>query len=358
MLGARPRFLIARLSAIGDCVQTMPVACALRERFPDAFIAWVVGAPAAPLLEDHPAIDRLVVVQKGWIKSSRAVLELRRELRLLRPDVALDPQGLTQSALAARLSGAPRRIGLAGRWGREFSRWMNNVRVTPRSPHAVCRYLDLLRPLGIEAPAVHFAVPRQALAEETVGTFLRGLAPARQFAAINVGAGWVSKLWPAERFAAIARHLGGRHGLRSIVVWAGNEEKGIAEQVVAAAAGHAVLAPPTTLAELAALVRVAQLFVGSDTGPLHLAAAVDTPCVALFGPTQPEECGPFGPGHACVRAPLDQPVRHRRRRSDQSAILAISPRQVCDAVDQLLGHARGRAERGIVDAGTGRLAAG
>ena len=115
------------------------------------------------------------------------------------------------------------------------------------------------------------------------------------FAVINPGAGWPSKLWPPERFAAVARYLGHDRGLASLVVWAGPEEQAWARTIVAGSEGHARLAPPTSLVELAAVLRRARLFISSDTGPLHLAAAVDTPCVGLFGPMPAGATGPTVP---------------------------------------------------------------
>ena len=131
------RILIVRLSAIGDVIQTMPVACALRERFPDAFIAWAVQERTGKLLQGHPALDKLIAVPRGWLKSPGMVWRLRRRLRELHFDTTIDVQSLTKSALLARLSGARRRIGFGTPGGRELSRWLNNVRV--RSPNNACR---------------------------------------------------------------------------------------------------------------------------------------------------------------------------------------------------------------------------
>ena len=121
-----------------------------------------------------------------------------------------------------------------------------------------------------------------------------------RFAVINPGAGWPSKVWPPDRFAAVA-WLGSRHAMRSLVVWAGDQERAWAEQIVAGSAGFGVLAPPTTLCQLAAVTRQAALFVGSDTGPLHIAVAVGTPCVGMFGPMPAGRNGPYGPQHIAVQ---------------------------------------------------------
>ena len=155
-LTARPRILIVRLTAIGDVIHTVPVLCALRRSLPHAEITWVVEGHAGDLIEGHPALDRLVRVPRKWLKSPRTVWAVRRQLRRLRCDVALDIQGLTKSAVAAWLSAAPRRIGFGGVDGRELSRLLNNRLVTPTSEHVIDRNLELLRPLGIADPTVAF----------------------------------------------------------------------------------------------------------------------------------------------------------------------------------------------------------
>ena len=143
-----PRILIVRLSAIGDAIQTMPVACALRERFPDAFLAWAVETRAAALLRGHEALDELIELPRGWLKSPGGVWRLRRRLHDLQFDTTIDVQSLTKSAVLAWLSGAKRRIGFGNPGGRELSKWFNNQRVDPKATHVVDRYLELLRPLG------------------------------------------------------------------------------------------------------------------------------------------------------------------------------------------------------------------
>jgi heptosyltransferase I len=330
-----PRILIVRLSAIGDAIQTMPVACALRERFPGAFLAWAVENRAAALLHGHRAIDELILLPRGWLKSPRGVWQLRRRLRDLRFDVTVDVQSLTKSAVLAWLSGARRRIGFGNPGGRELSKWFNNERVDPASAHVVDRYLELLRPLGIESPTVRFDVPEhedaRAAAEKTVRQFhLEG-----GFAVINPGAGWPSKLWPVDRYAAVARHLGEGSKLPTLVVWAGAAERTLAE-AIAAAAATAQVAPSTTLPELAALARRARLFVGADTGPLHLAAAVGTPCVGLYGPWPASRHGPYGPQNIALQKMFFEGPARARRTAPPVYMESITVAMVCEACDRIL----------------------
>lgn len=333
------RILIVRLSAIGDVLHGLPALNALRDARPRAFIAWVVEGAAAQLLRDHKALDELIVVPRKWLKSPRAVMDLRRRLRPLRFDISIDLQGLTKSAVAARLSGARHRIGFAGRDGRELSRWLNNDRVPATRTHVVDRNLELLAPLGITSPIARFDLEDTASDALSAREILAARRLADRFAVINPGAGWPSKLWPAERFAGVARYLGHRHSLRSLVVWAGEAERASAEQIVAGSAGFATIAPATSLRELAAIARQAAVFVSSDTGPLHLAAAVGTPCVGLFGPMPAERNGPYGPGHAAVQKMCLKGTSRQRRTAGPESMEAISIEDVCKACDQVLGSA-------------------
>jgi len=330
------RILIVRLSAIGDVIQTMPVACALRERYPDAVLAWAVEQRAGALLQGHEALDELILLPRGWLKSPGKVWRLRRRLRELRFDATVDVQSLTKSAVLARLSGARRRIGFGNPGGRELSKWLNNERVDPHCTHVVDRYLELLGPLGIRAPTVRFQVPEQEEARRTAEQFIAQAGLAEGYAIVNPGAGWPSKLWPVERFAAVARHLGTQRRLSTLVVWAGDSERAAAERIVADGGRAAVMAPPTTLTELAALARRARLFVGADTGPLHLAAAVETPCVGLYGPWPAARHGPYGPRHVALQKMFFEGPTRARRTAPAVYMESITTNMVCEACDGVL----------------------
>ncbi len=333
----RLRILISRLSAIGDCILTVPVLNALRDHFPNAFLAWIVERPTAPLLEGHSALDELIVVPRGCLKSPKTVWQLRRRLRRLQFDITIDPQSLTKSAVLARLSGARQRIGFSGEDGRELSRWLNNELISRSAEHMVDRRLELLEPLGISNAASRFELPIYEAASEAMRQFLSRSGGGDRFALINVGAGWPSKLWPAEGFGVVASHLSRTHGMPSVVIWAGEQERDWAQRAVETAAGTATLAPQTSLTELAELARRAVLFVGCDTGPMHISAAVDTPCVALFGPTLPSVCGPYGEAHLTVQAFHQKSVGSRQQRNaDNLAMRAIQTSDVCKACDTVV----------------------
>ncbi len=312
----------------------MPVR--LRERFPEAFLAWAVETHAGQLLQGHTALDRVIALPRGWLKSPRGVWQLRRQLRALRFDVAIEAQGLTKAAILAWLSGARRRIGFGPPWGRELSPWLNTETAATPGPHIIERNLQLLRPLGIKSPDVRFMVAEQPPDAASAERIIDAAGLQNGYATINAGAGWPSKLWPADRFAAVAAHLGAACNLPSLVVWAGDEERRLAEQIVSGSHGYARCAPPTTLPQLAALARRARLMIGSDTGPLHLAAAVGAPCVGLYGPWPMEVHGPYGPQHVTLQRARFNGSTRQRRTAPPCIMEAISVADVCEACDKIL----------------------
>ena len=169
-----PRILIVRLSAIGDTVLSVPVLCALRERFPKATIGWIVQRHRRSFVAGHADLNHLIEVPHGWLKSPSCVWHTARQLRRYKFNISLDLQGLTKSALAARLSGAKRRLGFTrGEFeGRELSTWLNNELVQPTAQHVVQRGLELLKPLGIEQPTVQFRLPAYEEPHAAVAKFV------------------------------------------------------------------------------------------------------------------------------------------------------------------------------------------
>lgn len=333
-----PRILICRLSHIGDCLLTLPMLNALRDAYPSAFISWIVEKPTDQLLGPHAALDRLIVVRRGWLKSLDEIRRVRRELRALNVETALDPQGLTKSAVCGWLAGARRRIGFTRGIAREAAPWLDNELVQTGRTHLVDKSLDLLVPLGIDRVRARFDLPVFETARASIDAFLRESHLGCDYAVINPGAGWPSKQWPAERFGYVAKGLGQSRRLPSVVVWAGEQQRRLADTVVARSGGHAILAPPTSLPELAELSRAAQLFLSSDSGPLHLAAAVGTPCVGLYGPTRPADCGPYGRGHLSVQAYYQSGTSRQRRRGANDALRAINHETVVMACEEILAR--------------------
>ena len=219
----------------------------------------------------------------------------------------------------------------------------NNDLVEANGVHVIEQYLSMLRPLGIKSPEVHFDLPESPENARTIAEFLRVTGLANEpFAVLNPGAGWPSKMWPAERYGELARHLYKEHGLRSVAVWGLKTELPLAELIVATSDGHAILAPPTSMLELAALCRRAALFVGSDTGPMHLAVAVGTPTISMHGPSRADWCGAYGPHNVRMQIRYEAGSSQERRRADDSAMRAITAGMVEHACDQLLRPKKAR----------------
>jgi heptosyltransferase I len=316
---AAERIALVKLSSLGDVVHALPVAATLRAARPQAWLAWIVERREAALLHDHPALDEVIVVDtRRWrqarhptalVAAARDIRAARRRLRAQRFDVVLDLQGLIKSGVLAAATGAPRRIGFERTLRREplSAIFSNQHVVPPATAHVVEQYLALLRPLGITTPRLEFRLPTVAAAETRADEWLAtvGLKPRQRLVVLNPGAGRADKRWAVARFVELASRLGQESAAHVIVAW-GPGEEGAARAIVAGAgatAPRALLAPPTDLHELIALLRRASVMVAADTGPLHLAAALGTPCVGLYGPTAAARNGPYGTGHAALSAP-------------------------------------------------------
>jgi lipopolysaccharide heptosyltransferase I len=328
--------LVVRLGAFGDLVHALPAVAALRAAWPDARIDWLVDGRYAALLELVPAIDRAIVIGGP---AGRSVFQTIGELRRARYELAIDFQGLLKSALLARAAGARETVGFAAGQLREpaagvfYSRRIK----ADASGHVVRKNLSMVEVLG--AAVRDAASPLRATASSVPGQARACLQldAAGRFAVINPGAGWPNKQWPADRFGAIAAHLRARHGMPSIVTW-GPSERALADAVVAASDGAAARAPSTTIADLVELARAASLFVAGDTGPMQLAAAVGTPVVGVFGPTNPLRNGPWNAADTWVSRFDDCECHHKRRcRRETPCIDTITVEQVAGAVDRRLG---------------------
>ena len=305
------RTLVVRLSAVGDVVHTLPAVAALAEAGHE--VVWAVQPPARPLVDRNPAVAETIAIPSGRESGFGALLAARRTLRASRAETALDLQGLWKSAAWAFASGASRRIGFDRQARREPGSAMLLTALRPLAAevrHVLDKNLALLEAVGIHAVGRRdFPLPPFEREQAQVARELAALGVARPVL-LHPGGGWTSKLWPAERYGELARRLGER-GVPTLVSWGPGEEP-LVETVVAASGGAARPAPPATLLALAALARSSRAIVAADTGPLHLACAVATPAVALFGPTDPERNGPWSAADRVVaRRPPCFPC-HRR----------------------------------------------
>jgi lipopolysaccharide heptosyltransferase I len=336
-------FLLIRLGALGDVVHAIPVAAALRRAFPSARIDWLVSAKHREILDLVPVIDRrLVVNDRGDGTGGAPLIGSIAELRRQRYDVAIDLQGLLKSAVLARSSGAPRVLGFSSRYLRErLARPFYTEVYHPggagmydpaETTHITRVNLGLLGLLGLSAPALEFPIEP---VDSVVARELRDGAGGR-YMLLNPGAAWPNKRWPPSRLGAVARAIYAQHRLPSIVLWGPGEEP-LAREVVAASGAAATLSPRTSIADLVALVRGASLMVSGDTGPAHIASALGTPLVGIYGPTRPARNGPWSPYDVTVSRDAVCECHHLRRcRRDTMCLEDIQVDEVLGAIERRL----------------------
>jgi heptosyltransferase-1 len=334
------RILIIKPSSLGDIVHALPTVAALRRRFPSARITWLVKREWAAVLEGNPHLDAVLALDlspKGWPAAWRTI-------RAGRFDTVVDLQGLLRSALLGWISGAPVRIGFAN--GREGSPWFYTERVSVPSPtmHAVDRYLLTAKYLGAdpgEVKPTDFPLLHDAQAEAQVEVHLTaaGVRAGTTLVAMNPSARWDTKLWPSESFAAVGDRLQ-QDGAARVVLIGGRDEGHVGMQVMRAMRTAPIdLMGQTTLKELIALLRRARLLITNDSGPMHLAAAVGTPVIALFGPTDPARTGPYGTGHTVLRSGVPCSPCFSRRCTNavtMECLITIQPQQVIEAALRLV----------------------
>jgi lipopolysaccharide heptosyltransferase I len=331
------RFLLVRLGSLGDIVHALPAAAALRESFPEARIAWVVERKWRALLDGNPDLDEVIELARG----ARGYAACARRLRAGGYTCAIDFQGLYKSAGLARLSGAPRRIGFERRFAREGgAAKFYTERVVPQAPHVVEWNLALAERAGARRIPARFPlrVPPEAEAYVERELALRGL---REFYLLSPGGGWRGKCWPAERYGHLHRRLAARHallGLRAVLSY-GPGERDLAEAVRLVAGEPEPVILPMDLPQLMAALRRARFFLGGDTGPLHLAVALGTPVVGLYGPTDPARNGPYSPRDVVVRNARPEQTTYKRSAAPDPSMLSITVEQVLEAVERRRGAA-------------------
>ncbi|MBU0574971.1 MAG: glycosyltransferase family 9 protein [Proteobacteria bacterium] len=383
--------LIVKLSAIGDVIHTLPALAALRRCYPVADITWVVEEASADLLAGHPALNRVIVSRrKTWMKEIRRgriaapLKEMHAFFKALRSrpyDLVIDFHGLLKSAVIVAASGGRRKLGYDSM--QEFSGLFYDEKIPEEmGKHAVDRYLDFVRHLAegrkdgaaclaappeftiaieeeqksrvaamldehaamllshgaghpplLRAPHPFPAGDRPGAATESGGEGMQEGEP--RFVAINPVAFWETKLWEEEKFAELCDRIRVELGI-GVVLTAG--EAGPLDRIRSRMKTEAVnLGGRTTLRELACLYRQAALLVTTDSGPMHLAAAVGTRAVALFGPTDPARTGPYGPGHRVIRREMPCMPCFRKHCEDPRCMTEISVNEVFSAVKEMIG---------------------
>lgn len=347
------KILIVKLSAIGDVIHTLPALNALRRHYPQARITWLVETAAADLLVGHPALDRVMIShRKHWIRGMRSGRRMRhfealftfvRRLRAERYDLVLDFQALLKSSLWVLLARSPRKIGFGkGMEHMEKSYLFLTERVPPVSMeiHALERNLLMLAPLGIHCREAVYRLPVGTEDRQAVESLLQahGLGAKRPLVSINPMAKWPTKLWDPAKFSQLADRMAASLGAE-ICFTGGTEDRPAVARIMADMRFPAVnLAGRTTLKQLAALYARSDVLVSTDTGPMHLGAAVGIPVVALFGPTAPWRTGPYGKAHRVIRHPVGCAPCFKRQCDTGRCMAAIDVNAVFEAVRSVIGE--------------------
>jgi heptosyltransferase-1 len=348
----RPRILIVRVGAMGDVLHAMLAVAALRAALPDLDIGWAVeprwasllrtSEDAAPHTAAMPLVNRVhLVPTKDWSKHpfSRATLDsilaVRRELRAQRYDMAIDLQGSIRSSVIAKMSGVARIVGSAT--PRESqARWLYSDCVKPQRAHVVEHAAEIVSAaLGHTLLPVPPPLPMDPEAEAWCESLLLG-RPSGPLVLLAPTAGWGAKEWPPVRYGAVAKALAAR-GCTVLVNASPVGVDATANMVVAASGGTAT-AVACTLPQLTALLRRTSLVIVGDSGPLHLAAALQVPVVGIYGPTDPVRNGPWGTRSRVLRDGSSV-TDHRRNREPEAGLLQIGVDEVVAAATDLLGDA-------------------
>jgi heptosyltransferase-1 len=373
------RILLIKLSAVGDVVHTFPFLNRLRRQYPAARIDWVLKPAIAELVRHHPAIDNVVLyphqasphrLRSGWqaLAAARSVIA---ELRSVRYELVIDLHGQLRTAILALATGAPQRVGFdrpraevwraserkipplarkhAWRGAREGS-WLaytHRLSIPTLDMHAVDRYLRFGAMLGLAEDGVDFsfAIPDSAVAraDRLLREYFSGIDGSR-LAVIAPGTIWETKHWANEGFAQVARHLM-CNGL-SVALIGSNGERAVCRQVANAAPGAVNLAGMTTLSELAALIRGAAICITNDSGPMHLAVALNRPVVSIFGPTDPLWIGPYRRPDSVLSAALACSPCYLRRLDrcphQHACMRGVSAQAVIEMIEAILAGENGR----------------
>jgi heptosyltransferase-1 len=335
---------------MGDVLHAMPAVAAMRERHPEWVIDWAIEPAWSELLEAksdggegrdrdarRPLVDRWIAVPtREWkrrpvsLTTLQEIAGLRRQLLAGRYDLCVDMQGSIRSAMVGRLAGAEFFVGQAE--PREApAAWFYQERIKVKADHVVDQGCELLgSAIGERLEPAKVTLPVDSAAEAWCDRLLSGVE--QPFAFVAPAAGWGAKQWPAERFGALAAALA-RAGFRTLVN-AGSPDDGVGRRVVEASEGAAVLVP-CSVGEMIALIRRSALVIAGDTGPLHLAAALERPVVGLFGPTDPARNGPYGTRARVLRHSSSR-VDHSRHSETEKGLLEITVDEVEEAALALL----------------------
>ena len=339
--------LIIKPSSLGDIVLALPALSALRRSFPDARITWLIRPEFAPLLENHPHLDEIIpfdrkFLGKAWFhpRAFASLLSLIRQLHRSRFDAVFDFQGLFRTAFLAWLSGCKMRFGMAD--ARELAHIFYTHKVTQDQDcvHLVDYYLKIIQAAGASETQVQFLLPTDSAAVNSVSRLLESyeIKP-DNYAVFVPGSAHSNKCWPIERFAALADKISSQFGFSLVATGIASEKSDIERLKSLANAPIANLAGVTSLSELIALLKSARLVVSNDTGPGHIAAALATPLVLIFGWSNPARVAPYGRNNCVVAIEPDSRGLGRSSTDPKHDVRAITVDEVFKKVCEQMKRA-------------------
>lgn len=330
---APKKILIIKPSSLGDIIHSLPFLNVIKNDFEFSKIHWVVAKGLECLLENHPMIDKLWVINKDEWKNIRKlkntfaeISNLYRELRNESYDIVIDLQGLLRSGILTNAANAPLRIGfMEAREGSTI--FYTNKIQGGKETHAVDRYLKIASAMGCDIDNVIFPLPLIFESESVVDLKIK----IKEYAVLVPGARWKTKQWFPERFAQLSSLM----NIKSIVIGS-RQDKEISDYIQAHSGGKAIsMAGQTDIKELISLMRSAKLVVANDSGPMHIAAACGVPVVAIFGPTNPVRTGPYGKNHIVIKSDIPCSPCYKRKCKTLKCLNDISVAQVSEGVNKI-----------------------
>jgi 3-deoxy-D-manno-octulosonic-acid transferase/heptosyltransferase-1 len=343
------KVLIIKLSSLGDVIQTLPVLIPLRKKFPDAKISWLVEEEGAELLKGHPLVDQIIISRKNrWIRAlsnfgkvPKIVQEgnaFCKGLRSCSYDFVIDFQGLLKSGVIVGISRGKRKLGFAP--VREKAHIFLNEKIPfPKSPlHAVERYLFLIASLGCSCGKPEFFIPIRQNHRDRILKFLQEneITLEKPLIILHPGTRWKTKLWVEEKWAVLGDWLQEKTGAQVVFTGSVNDFP-LIERITGKMSFPAInTAGMWRLNELAFLQKQAEVVIIPDSGPMHLASAMETPVVALFGPTDPKLTGPFGEGHRVIMKTTECQPCFKRNCSSNECMKEITVKEVWEAAETIL----------------------
>jgi len=311
-LPERPAILIVLMGSLGDITRALPLVAILKHHRPAATLGWLADWRWRDVVDAHSGIDHVFTFPRE--RRPGAFLRLAADLRAARPDIVLDLQRILKSGIASRVAGAPRRVGFHQENAKEFNHLFNTEEVGHRPPNLPKwrHYLAFAEHLGLPVPdSLDFGLERLADPRLLPGE-LRGIE--KRFVVFVMGASWPSKQWTERGYVDLIRHLERATVHRAVLV-GGHSQRAVAERIASQASASRLtdLTGRTSIAQLGATLAAARAAVGPDSGPGHLAAAMGTPHVTLFGPTDPGRVAPYRCEHLVVRGPVECGPRCGRR---------------------------------------------